>query len=227
MMQESEHPSPETPEVRQTTPASDSDSNSDQGIEIITSHPTPPPPDEGLTDHVTSVLDGKQQLEEAKQAVSDLSVICRALRVILVMQGSLLLQCLRNKAVTYTNNDQLRPLRVIVKKHYGLISKHYSAHLKPRLKTHGKVLWGSAMVLAAWALFFLLYYRLFNFDFLERSFEGVDDPDPVFGPFFKRHLSLKEKKSLTDLAMRKHRFNSFLSDQIALNRDIPDTRSEG
>ena len=182
--------------------------------------------DHDLTDHVSNVLDGKQ-LEDAKKAVSDLSVICKALRVILIMQCSALRQLLWTAVVKYTNNDQLRPVRVFVKKQYGTMSKHYATYLKPHVKTHGKLLWASGMVLATWTVFFVLYANLFNFDYFEVSYMGVQDAPPVYGPFYKRHVAAKEKKSLKDLAMRKHRFNSFKSDQTPLNRKIPDTRSVG
>ncbi|KAL5247729.1 hypothetical protein ACHWQZ_G019572 [Mnemiopsis leidyi] len=182
--------------------------------------------DHDLTDHVSNVLDGKQ-IEDAKKAVSDLGVICKALRVILIMQCSALRQFLWSAVVKYTNNDQLRPVRVLVKKQYGTMSKHYAAYLKPHVKTHGKFLWASGMILATWTVFFILYANLFNFDYFELSYAGVQDAQPVYGPFYKRHVATKEKKSLTDLAMRKHRFNSFKSDQTPLNRKIPDTRSEG
>ena len=179
-----------------------------------------------LTDHVSNVLDGKQ-LEDAKKAVSDLSVICRALRVILVMQCSVLRQFLWRTVIKYTNNDQLRPVRVFVKKQYGNVSKQYSAYVKPHVKTHGKLLWSVGMVVSTWTVFFVLYANLFNFDYFELSYMGVPDAPPVYGPLYKRHVAPKEKKSLRDLAMKKHRFDSFKSDQMALNREIPDTRSQG
>ncbi|XP_063692928.1 polypeptide N-acetylgalactosaminyltransferase 1-like [Bolinopsis microptera] len=187
---------------------------------------TKPAGSDELTDHVSNVLDGKQ-LEEAKKAVGDLTVICRALRVILVMQCSILWQFLWRLLIKHTNNDQLRPVRVLVKKQYGILTKHYSAHLKPLVKTHGKLLWGVGYVISTWAVFYVLYVSLFNFDYFELSYMGVSDATPVYGPFYKRHVALKERKSLTDLAMKKHRFNSFKSDQTPLNREIPDTRSEG
>lgn len=124
---------------------------------------------EELTDHVSNVLDGKQQLEDAKKAVSDLSVICKALRVILVMQCSMLAQFLWQLVIRHTNNEQLRPIRVFVKKQYGVITKH----LKPKLKEHGKLLYGGGMVVSTWIVFFVLYKVLFTADYMELSYPGL------------------------------------------------------
>ena len=180
-----------------------------------------------LTDHVTSVLDGKQ-IEEATKAVTDLSMICRALRVLIVMQVSVMFHYIKQKAIKYTNNDQLRPIRVLVKKQFGVLSKHYSNHVKPRIKSNEKRLLGVGIVLATWTIFFVLYFQLFaNPDYLERSFEGPSDLPPKYGPFYKRHVSARDKATLKEASMKKHRFNSFLSDQTPVNRDIPETRSEG
>ena len=182
---------------------------------------------EQLTDHVTSVLDGKQ-IEEAAKTVTDLSVICRALRVLIVMQISVMFQYLKRKAIKYTNNDRLRPMRVFVKKQYGMVSKHYSSTVKPHIRSNGKVLWGASIVLVTWTVFFILYYQLFmNSDYLEHSFEGPSKAPPIYGPFYKRHVASREKASLKEESMKAHRFNSFLSNQLPVNRDIPDTRSQG
>ena len=179
-----------------------------------------------LTSHVANVLDGVK-LEEAEKAVMDLKVICRALKVVLVMQLSVLAAYIQRVAVKHTNNPQLRPLRVFVKTYYGLLIKHYNNHAKPVVKQHGKTLYGSGMVVTTWLVFFVLYVNLFNTDFLELSYSGPENEIPLRGPFYKRHVKSKEKALLKEISMKKHRFNSFLSDQTPLNRDISDTRSEG
>eukprot|EP00116_Pleurobrachia_bachei_P002153 sb/3462415/ len=64
---------------------------------------------EEVTSHVASVLEHTEQIEQAKKAVADLSVICRALRVVLVIQCRALSHYLRSQAVKHTDNEQLRP----------------------------------------------------------------------------------------------------------------------
>ena len=187
--------------------------------------------DPALTTHVSNVLEGsptpEPDLEEAKKAVSDLKVIIRALKVLITVQCSYFANFLRGQFVKYTNNEQLLPLRIFVKHKYGLLSKNFDLYLRPYLKTHGKILLGSGLVLLSWLIFYILYCSLFNFNFLEHSYEGDPDLEPIMGPFYKRHVSKNEKVSLQEKAMKKHRFNSFLSDQTSVNRRIPDTRSPG
>ena len=65
---------------------------------VVTMATQPDAATDEVTSHVASVLEHTEQIEQAKKAVADLSVICRALRVVLVMQCRALSHYLR-----YTN----------------------------------------------------------------------------------------------------------------------------